>query len=481
MFLVFRFAKAAASDLKGTPNGHAESIPSSLVLMPTAAQLSAKLSKKRLAELLAEACLENETLAHRLEIELLGDQAQAIADQLERRIDALTSDLDFIGYREAFGFGSELDAVVADIERTLLPLDPDLTVAICYHFLNTDSEVLNSVDDSSGSVGDSYRDDAALFARGAKKAQDRESVCDLTLDCIRNNDYGVRDPIMGSAGDFLKKREFDALLDALRQDFLDAPKTQFASSAQFRYEFVAKTKGDPELLRRVLNETKQGELGGYDRIQIAQTLCEKRRWQDALDLVADVDAKGSWVDMIEAIQLEAYQGLGQTEKVASIRRTEFLRYPSAERLQDWLDALAPEQRETARSEAIAYAESDDCYPYAALSFLVAIDETDSAAAMVQRRIDRFSGRQWETLPQYAHHFETDHPLVATLLYRKLLEDVLDNARSKAYAHAARYWRALAELATRIQFLNTQENEAAYKARLSERHKRKTSFWRAMDQ
>ncbi len=73
MFLVFRFAKAAASALKGTPNEHAESIPSSLVLMPTAAQLSAKLSKKHLAELLAEACLEIETLAHRLEIELLGD------------------------------------------------------------------------------------------------------------------------------------------------------------------------------------------------------------------------------------------------------------------------------------------------------------------------------------------------------------------------------------------------------------------------
>ncbi len=157
----------------------------------------------------------------------------------------LTSDLDFIGYREAFGFGSELDAVVADIERTLLPLDPDLTVAICYHFLNTDSEVLNSVDDSSGSVGDPYRDAAALFARGAKKAQDRESVCDLTLDCIRNNDYGARDPIMGSAADFLKKREFDALLDALRQDFLDAPRTQFASSRNFATSSSPRPRATP--------------------------------------------------------------------------------------------------------------------------------------------------------------------------------------------------------------------------------------------
>jgi len=109
------------------------------------------------------------------------------------------------------------------------------------------------------------------------------------------------------------------------------------------------------------------------------------------------------------------------------------------------------------------------------------DQAQGIAAQLERRIDRFSGRQWETLPRYARHFETEHPLAATLLYRKLLENTLDNARSKAYGHAARYWRALAELAPRIQFPETIENETAYKARLSERHKRKTSFWKAMDQ
>ncbi|WP_369426451.1 DUF6880 family protein [Pelagicoccus sp. SDUM812002] len=75
-----------------------------------------------------------------------------------------------------------------------------------------------------------------------------------------------------------------------------------------------------------------------------------------------------------------------------------------------------------------------------------IDETDRAAAFAQSHIDKISGRYWEILPQYARTFEAEHPLVATLLYRKLLEDVLDNARSKAYHHAADYWHTLAKLA-----------------------------------
>ncbi len=92
------------------------------------------------------------------------------------------------------------------------------------------------------------------------------------------------------------------------------------------------------------------------------------------------------------------------------------------------------------------AESSSCNTYTILSFLMQIDEIDRAAVWAQRHIDRLSGRYWEILPQYAHTFEANHPLVATLLYRKLLDDILETARSKAYHHAADYWHKLAELA-----------------------------------
>src|SRR5690606_15056924 len=110
-----------------------------------------------------------------------------------RRIDAVAGGLDFIDYSEAFGFGRELDELVAAIERNLLPLDPDLALAVCYHFLDTDAQVLQRADDSSGSIGESYCQAAELFVRAAAKAEDRDAVLDLALECIRCNDYGARD------------------------------------------------------------------------------------------------------------------------------------------------------------------------------------------------------------------------------------------------------------------------------------------------
>ncbi|MBD5780670.1 hypothetical protein IEN85_14310 [Pelagicoccus sp. NFK12] len=449
--------------------------------MPTANQLAKKLSKSRLAELLAEACLTNEALASRVEIELLGDKAAVVAKTIENRIDSLTANLDYIDYRQASHFGQELDTVVQSIEQNLLPLDPDLTLAICYHFLDTDEEVFNLVDDSDGSIGDPYRNVADLFSQAAVNAQDRLTVVDLTLDCIRNNNYGARDPIMSQAAHFLTNEEFASLLHALRQYFLDAPKQKFRSSEQFHYEFVAQSKGDPELFRRVLAETKKGELSGYDRIQLARTLCQSKRWQEALDLVQAIEAKGSWVQMIEDIRLQAYQGLGKKEEVAAIRNAAFRSSPSPETLQAWLASIPLDKPSPARAEAIAYAESSTCNAYTVLSFLMQIKETDRAAAYAQRHIDRLSGRYWEILPKYAREFEAKHPLAATLLYRKLLEDILDSARSKAYHHAADYWHALSQIASRIQFPDTVEDETAYKIRLTEKHKRKTSFQRALNE
>jgi len=46
----------------------------------------------------------------------------------------------------------------------------------------------------------------------------------------------------------------------------------------------------------------------------------------------------------------------------------------------------------------------------------------------------------------AETLEPDHPAAATILYRALLDDIPDRARSPAYGHAARYLQKLDALA-----------------------------------
>ena len=60
-----------------------------------------------------------------------------------------------------------------------------------------------------------------------------------------------------------------------------------------------------------------------------------------------------------------------------------------------------------------------------------------------------------------------------MLYRILLLDVLNRARSKAYGHAAEYLKHMDELAQRA---NIQSQQAEFVAYLRQTHGRKSSFW-----
>lgn len=68
-----------------------------------------------------------------------------------------------------------------------------------------------------------------------------------------------------------------------------------------------------------------------------------------------------------------------------------------------------------------------------------------------------------------------------VLYRLLLNDILDRGYSKAYRHAANYYRALEELDSRIP--NPPANLASpqkYMEKLKEKHGRKQSFWKRVE-
>ncbi|MCP8689001.1 DUF6880 family protein [Marinobacterium sedimentorum] len=59
----------------------------------------------------------------------------------------------------------------------------------------------------------------------------------------------------------------------------------------------------------------------------------------------------------------------------------------------------------------------------------------------------------------------------------LLEYTLDSGRSKAYVHAARYYKNLAQLDAGISDYAFLPDQASFEAALRERHGRKSSFWR----
>jgi len=72
--------------------------------------------------------------------------------------------------------------------------------------------------------------------------------------------------------------------------------------------------------------------------------------------------------------------------------------------------------------------------------------------------------------------ERDCWLAATAMYRALLLDILQSARSKAYGHAAKYFKKLEKLSAKINNYSTLDEHVVFLENLEKFHGRKRSFW-----
>lgn len=113
-----------------------------------------------------------------------------------------------------------------------------------------------------------------------------------------------------------------------------------------------------------------------------------------------------------------------------------------------------------------------------MQFFLDWPRLDLAAKLIATHPHRWDGRDCHNLPKIAGLLEHDHPLAATILYRALLDSILDRARSKAYGHGAKYLGKLAVLAQEADAMRpgSMTDHAAYLAKLKKTHPRKSGFW-----
>jgi hypothetical protein len=76
----------------------------------------------------------------------------------------------------------------------------------------------------------------------------------------------------------------------------------------------------------------------------------------------------------------------------------------------------------------------------------------------------------------ASGLEQGQPLAASIVYRALLESILNRAQSKTYPHAARYLRRLGTLGKKIRAWSPIAPHESYLQALRARHDRKRAFW-----
>jgi Family of unknown function (DUF6880) len=111
-----------------------------------------------------------------------------------------------------------------------------------------------------------------------------------------------------------------------------------------------------------------------------------------------------------------------------------------------------------------------------LRFLIGWPDCAAAARLVLERRDELDGNLYFLLNPAAQALESQYPQVASLLYRAMIEDTLNGAKSSRYAHAARHLVECQSLSHKLKKQNDIESHDAFLARMKARHARKTGFW-----
>lgn len=429
------------------------------------------------AETLADALLslaETDDIAEQL-VHRLTATPEEQAKRVKARIAGLKRSRRFIDWRGIGGFARDLDALVEDIRAID---DPRLGLELVAAFFKTDRSVFDRCDDSSGSIGDIFRVAAtATFAEFAARYDDKDRIVKLILKLLEENDYGARDYLTEGVTGFLPQGHVRKLIDHF-QARVDKEADEYRRRHYLgEMETLARQIGDAALFEKS-RIAAWGEPGTAACIDIAGVWLEcgeaetARLWLEKIRPGDEFRAEKRdkvWLGVCEA------QG-----DVVGLRTTAwriFRRHRSADSLETLLERIGPELREQVIDEEFRRIQAEPALNIYDARFLLDAAGPEQAQQYLLERREKIYGRAYEDLVSLAEQFvKLDYPLAATVLYRAMLDSILERASTKTYPHGVRYLKKLDKLASQIDNWSGIVSHELYHRQLRQFHGRKTSFW-----
>lgn len=110
-----------------------------------------------------------------------------------------------------------------------------------------------------------------------------------------------------------------------------------------------------------------------------------------------------------------------------------------------------------------------------------LDEAHDAHDKLIEMADVLDGQQYATLPVMAKALLAQHCYRGTtVVYRALLNNILQRANSVAYGHVARYWCKRNEIAALCDTRSPLLSGLAYKEAVRMKNMRKLAFWESVN-
>jgi hypothetical protein len=367
----------------------------------------------------------------------------------------------------------ELHRLVTDIEHDVLPVDPNEALALIERLLHFESAILGMVDERV-SVIDALADASVVWMKAAGVLQRADPTTapawlDRLCEFMREDCYGVRKKMLRHADVLFDELQLRELVRRIEQGELGHLGWSATAMAD-----LAGALRDPVLYERALGLQPESSSRN-SLVEAAWFYLECGDAMGALQLIQR--SPGRIVNSTRSVLLDRiYAELRDTPRQVEIRRERFRNTWNLEALRSLEELVSPDDlRQLYAQIRLSAAESASLTD--ALALLFAVGDGAQAEELVLARKKELDASSYYTLSALADAaWSAQRPLAATVIWRMLLDDVLERAYSRAYYHAVRYTHQLREASTLITDYRGLTTHVQYEVALRMKHRRKAGFW-----
>ena len=430
------------------------------------------------AETLADALLSIATHSSEVDdlVEHLIATPKKSVQRFKRKLSGLKRRKRFIDRRESTHFARKLTMLLQELK---FGVDDPLTgVELVAAFYEADSAIFEMCDDSNGNIGDVFRYDAKeLFLEYASRCNDEEKISNIILRVNQVDNYGIRDTLIDCAGECLPESVIRTMIAQLHQ-WAEKENSEYSRRHYLHSsESLARQIQDAELFAK-FRLASAGKLSTAALIDIAEVHLECGNVETAHSWLKKIPEDETFMaDERDELLQEIYQKQGNTKKLQELLFREFRSFHSIVTLQALLEVIGLDKREEVIADAVMHILESTTLKESDAEFLIAVGRVDEAEAYLLERVDLLEGRHYDQVLFLAKSMESENRhLVASVLYRCLLNSIMKRGNTNAYGHGVRYLNKLDKLAVVVADWKAFDHHEKYKAQLVEANGRKYSFW-----
>lgn len=433
-----------------------------------------EVNPSKLIDILVSLYEQNKDLQQYLDIMFAGldEDPKKIVSLIKKEIASLKRSTRYIDYYESTALADRLNQLRLRIIDDVCSKSPKHALELMLEFLDLHEKTFDRVDDSNGSIGDVFRTACESLGEISKQTDcSLNKVVQIVFERFMKNDYGIYDDII---------LHFKARLqeDGLQQLYTQLNAVQNATNSG---QISQGLKSIADCRNNVDEYIRACSLNGapiaYDHLDIAKRLMDHWRAEEALQWLdrMDIPSNHGWESQrlkltIQALELNGDYALAQEDRISWFDKS-----LSPELYGEILKHSKEKFKELFKVDAVLKAFTF-YEPHAALSFLIKAQEFEAAGKLIRQRLKEFYGRDYSVLRSAAEILEESDPLAATLLYRKMMEAILEAAKYKYYNYAAKDCVRCGLLSTNIVKWEEFQSHDEFSTNLKEKHKRKSGFW-----